>query len=194
MFGRRRKILARGTRVYIFEPSRDCADDFIAFTSSNEPFHQPWVFPATDAGTFRGYLDRLDEGRAQGYVVARIADEAIVGVINVNDIIRGGFASASLGYYGSGTHARRGYMTEGLSLVLDQAFDEIGLHRIEANVQPGNANSLALIARLGFRKEGFSPRFLQINGAWRDHERWAILAEEWRAANRTSSEHVSRVV
>ena len=194
MFGRRRKILARGTRVYIFAPSRDCADEFIAFTSANEDFHQPWVFPATDAATYRGYLERLEDGRAQGFVVARVADEAIMGVVNVNDIIRGGFSSALLGYYGSAAYARRGYMTEGLGLVLDQAFDEIGLHRIEANVQPGNANSLALIARLGFRKEGFSPRFLQIDGAWRDHERWAILAEEWRAANRVRSEHVSRVV
>ena len=194
MFGRRRKILARGTRVYVFAPSRDCADEFIAFTSGNEAFHQPWVFPATDAATYRGYLERLEDGRAQGFVVARVAYEAIMGVVNVNDIIRGGFSSASLGYYGSAAHARRGYMTEGLGLVLDQAFDEIGLHRIEANVQPGNANSLALIARLGFRKEGFSPRFLQIDGAWRDHERWAILAEEWRASSRATSDHVSRVV
>jgi [ribosomal protein S5]-alanine N-acetyltransferase len=194
MFGRRRKILARANRVHIFAASRDCADDFIAFTSANEAFHQPWVFPAADAATFRGYLERLEDGRAKGYVVARNADEAIVGVINVNDIILGGFSSASLGYYGSAAHARRGYMTEGLGLVLDQAFDVIGLHRIEANVQPGNANSLALIARLGFRKEGFSPRFLQIDGAWRDHERWALLAEEWRAGRRARSEHVSRVV
>ncbi len=194
MFGRRRKILARGPRVYIFSPSRDCADDFLAFTTANADFHQPWVYPATDAGTFRGYLERLEEGRAQGFVVARIADDTILGVINVNDIIRGGFASASLGYYGHAAYAGRGYMAEGLSLVLDQAFDEIGLHRIEANVQPGNANSIALIARLGFRKEGFSPRFLQINGIWRDHERWAILLEEWRAKALASGDHVSRVV
>ena len=194
MFGRRRKVLARGKRVHIFAPSRDCADEFMAFTVANEDFHQPWVFPATDAGTFRSYLDRLDSGRAQGFIVARNADDAIVGVVNVNDIILGGFASASLGYYGSAAHTGRGFMTEGLGLVLDQAFDEIGLHRIEANVQPGNANSLALIARLGFRKEGFSPRFLQIDGAWRDHERWAILAEEWRVRSRAPSDHVSRVV
>ena len=194
MFSRKRNILKRGTRVHIFAPSRDCADDFIEFTTANEAFHQPWVFPATDAGTFRAYLERLEDGRARGFVVARTADDAIVGVINVNDIIRGGFSSASLGYYGSAAHACRGYMTEALGLVLDQAFDVIGLHRIEANVQPANANSLALIARLGFRKEGFSPRFLQIDGAWRDHERWAILAEEWHASRRAPNEHVSRVV
>ena len=194
MFGRRRKVLARGTRVHIFAPSRDCAEEFIAFTSANEAFHQPWVFPATDAGSFRSYLERLEGGRAQGFIVARNADDSIVGVVNVNDIILGGFASASLGYYGSAACARRGFMTEGLGLVLDQAFDEIGLHRIEANVQPGNANSLALIAGLGFRKEGFSPRFLQINGAWRDHERWAILAEEWHARSRAHGDRVSRVI
>jgi ribosomal-protein-alanine N-acetyltransferase len=194
MFGRRRKILRHGNRVQIFAPSRECADEFMTFTTENEHFHQPWVFPATDAAAFRNYLERLDSGHAQGFVVARNSDERVVGVINVNDIILGGFCSASLGYYGSAAHARRGYMTEALGLVLDQAFDVIGLHRIEANVQPANVSSLALIARLGFRKEGFSPRFLQIDGAWRDHERWAILAEEWRASSRARTERVSRVV
>jgi ribosomal-protein-alanine N-acetyltransferase len=73
----------------------------------------------------------------------------------------------------------RGLMREALSLVLTTAFDEMGLHRLEANIQPGNARSRALAQGLGFRQEGFSPRYLRIGGEWRDHERWAILAEEW---------------
>jgi ribosomal-protein-alanine N-acetyltransferase len=69
-------------------------------------------------------------------------------------------------------------MAEALAQVLDFAFGELGLHRLEANIQPGNARSIALVERLGFRKEGFSPRYLKIDGDWRDHERWAILAED----------------
>ena len=91
------------------------------------------------------------------------------------------FQSAYLGFYAFAGTERQGFMTEGLALVLDRAFGERSFHRLEANVQPGNVASAALIARLGFRKEGFSPKYLFINGDWRDHDRWAILNEEWPA-------------
>ena len=70
-------------------------------------------------------------------------------------------------------------MREWLCLVLKRAFRELRLHRVEANIQPGNTASLALVRRLGFRREGFSPRYLKVAGRWRDHERWALLAEEF---------------
>ena len=78
-------------------------------------------------------------------------------------------------------------MREGIELVLRRAFLTLRLHRIEANIQPGNRASIALAAGAGFRREGFSPRYLKIGGRWRDHERWAILAEEWRVAARGDS-------
>jgi ribosomal-protein-alanine N-acetyltransferase len=70
-------------------------------------------------------------------------------------------------------------MGEGLALVLDRAFGELGFHRLEANIQPANPASAALVSRIGFRKEGFSPQYLFVDGAWRDHDRWAILSDEW---------------
>jgi ribosomal-protein-alanine N-acetyltransferase len=193
MFGRQPKIVSRAEHVYIFAPTRDTTEIFVEFTARNRDFHGPWVYPATDIAAYRQYLERLEETGGYGFIVARRDDHTVVGVININDVIMGGFRSASLGYYGSRACARRGYMREGLGLVLDQAFGPIGLHRIEANIQPGNAASVGLVAGLGFRKEGFSPAFLQIGGMWRDHERWAILAEEWQY-RRNEARRVSRVV
>jgi ribosomal-protein-alanine N-acetyltransferase len=183
MFGRRRKTIARGQNVHLFAPAKDSAEEFVAMTSASANFHHPWVYPATDLRRFRHYLERLESGGSIGYFIGRNDDDTLVGVININDIVRGGFKSGSLGYYVGAAYSGRGYMTEGLSLVLDQAFTVLELHRIECNIQPANEASIALIKRLGFRKEGFSPAFLQINGVWRDHERWAILAEEWLNAH-----------
>jgi len=101
----------------------------------------------------------------------------IVGVINVTEIVRGAFQSAYLGYYGMVGFSRKGLMTEALNAAARYAFDDLGLHRMEANIQPENAASIALVRRAGFKKEGFSPRYLCINGKWRDHERWALLAD-----------------
>lgn len=183
MFGRRPKVIARGELVHLLPPTRDAEDDFIAMTTGSRNFHEPWVYPATDERRYRAYLERLEGGGAFGFLVYRNEDAGLAGVININDIVMGGFRNGSLGYYGNAMHAGRGYMTEGLALVLDHAFTALELHRLEANVQPDNAASLGLVKRLGFRKEGFSPAFLKIGGVWRDHERWAILGEEWLSAH-----------
>ena len=101
----------------------------------------------------------------------------IVGVINITEIVQASFQSAYLGYYGMAWSSRRGLMTEALNAAVRYAFGDLGLHRLEANIQPENTASIALVRRVGFKKEGFSPRYLRINGKWRDHERWALLAD-----------------
>jgi len=107
--------------------------------------------------------------------------QELVGVINLNEIVHGSFQSAYLGYYAFHPHAGQGFMTAALAVALLHAFRHLGLHRVEANIQPDNARSLALVKRHGFRREGFSPRYLKLGGRWRDHERWALLREQWRA-------------
>ena len=108
----------------------------------------------------------------------------MAGVLNLSEIVRGAFESAYLGYYALAPHAAAGYMTEAMVLVLDTAFDELGLHRVEANVQPVNARSLALVRRTGFSREGFSRRYVKVGGRWRDHVRFAMLAEDWPGKRR----------
>ena len=122
-----------------------------------------------------------------GLLVCRCEDDAIVGAFNIGEIVRGLFQSAYLGYYAFAPHAGAGYMSEGLELVLHVAFRVLKLHRVEANVQPTNRRSLALVRRAGFVREGYSRRYVRIAGRWRDHVRMALLVEDWRARRKTSA-------
>ena len=142
--------------------------------------HEPWVSPCRDHPSFLGYLARCDGERSMGFIAREREGGRIVGVVNLNEIVRGFFQSAYMGYYGMAGMNGRGLMREAVSLVVTHAFRSLGLHRVEANIQPSNQPSRALVQRLGFRQEGFSPRYLKINGEWRDHERWAVLADEWK--------------
>ena len=112
--------------------------------------------------------------------------------INLNGIVGGRASWATLGYDAFDPYAGRGLLREGLALLLDHVFtpepDGLGLHRLEAGVQPANDRSILLLRSLGFAREGFSPRLLSVptagdsTDAWRDHERFALLADDWRGA------------
>jgi ribosomal-protein-alanine N-acetyltransferase len=138
------------------------------------------VNPPVTPAQFTRYLAQRRRPDCPGFLICRAADDAIVGGINVNEIVRGVFLSGYLGYQIGAPYARRGYMTAALQLALGFAFRRLRLHRVEANIQPGNLASLTLVRRAGFRREGLSRRYLKIAGRWRDHERWALLAEEWQ--------------
>ena len=155
------------------------AVELIAAHEASRELHLPWVHPFTDMLGFQAYFDSLQDGQKVGLLAREHSSDEPVGVFNLSQIARGNFQSAYLGFYGLHGKVGRGLMTEALLATLRHAFGELGLHRLEANVQPGNTRSIALVARVGFRKEGFSPKYLSIDGAWRDHERWAILADEF---------------
>ncbi|MGO4524548.1 GNAT family N-acetyltransferase [Microvirga sp. 2MCAF35] len=156
------------------------AAELIAANLASLDLHEPWVSPCRDHASFQGYLARCDGDRSIGFIARERESGRIVGIVNLSEIVRGFFQSAYMGYYGMAGMNGRGLMSEAVSLVVAHAFRELGLHRIEANIQPGNGPSRALAQRLGFRQEGYSPRYLKIGGEWRDHERWAVLADEWR--------------
>jgi [ribosomal protein S5]-alanine N-acetyltransferase len=170
-------------RVFLRAPTRADRDEFIALMRASRAFHSPWATAPTDDERFAAYLADARRTDFEAMLLCRSEDGAILGFFNLSQIVRRGFQSAYLGYAVGKPFANQGYMRDGLELVLRHAFVSLRLHRVEANIQPTNATSIALARGAGFRREGFSPRYLKIGGRWRDHERWAILAEEWRARN-----------
>ena len=172
------------TRVVLRQPTAADRDEFIAAMRASRALHRPWIYMPETPERYAAYLARVGDPRAAPYLACRKGDGAIVGFLNISEIVRGGFKSAFLGYGGVARFAGQGYMTEAMRLLLREAFTTVGLHRLEANIQPGNAPSIALARGAGFRLEGFSPRYLKVGGRWRDHERWAIREETWRATRR----------
>ena len=168
------------TSIHLEVPSRRHERAFLRAVKASGPLHRGLVSPPKTPERFRAYLARLRGPSHLGHFVC-LAGGDLVGVININEIVRGGFRSGYLGYYAFVPHAGQGYITRGLELVMARAFGAYKLHRLEANIQPGNLPSVALVQRLGFRLEGYSKRYLRISGRWRDHERWALTIEDWRA-------------
>ncbi|MHB1525723.1 MAG: GNAT family N-acetyltransferase [Candidatus Dormibacteria bacterium] len=157
------------------------AGDFIAAVRASRSLHHPWIDLPDTAERFASYLNHVARDDQAAYLVRHSLCRGLVGYVSVGNIVRGAFQSAYLGYAAFAGHSGRGLMTAGLRSVLGVAFGELGLHRIEANIQPANVPSIALVRRLGFEREGYSPRYLMVDGDWRDHERWALRAEDFTA-------------
>jgi len=179
----------RGFSVYLRLPQDSDAHAFLASVRASRKLHGAWVQPPATPARFRQFVRRFGGAATRnllsathvGFLVCRCEDDAIVGVFNLSEVVRGLFQSAYLGYYAFSPHAGAGYMAEGLELTLGVAFRVLELHRVEANIQPANLRSLALARDAGFVREGFSRRYVRIAGRWRDHVRMAMLAEDWRA-------------
>ncbi|MDT4967104.1 MAG: [ribosomal protein S5]-alanine N-acetyltransferase [Acidobacteriota bacterium] len=169
-----------GERVFLRPPTRSDLEEFISLNRASARLHRGLATPPTQPKQFDAFLKRCAQADCVCLLACRLDDGAIVGSVNLSQIFRGGFKNAYLGYHVGAEHANQRYMTEAIQLMLRYAFEHLKLHRLEANIQPGNAASIALVNRAGFVREGYSRRYLKISGRWRDHERWAILADDWR--------------
>ncbi|MEM7594587.1 MAG: GNAT family N-acetyltransferase [Cyanobacteria bacterium P01_A01_bin.83] len=166
-------------RVFIRKPiAKDCRE-LVSLRRRSKDFHFPWVILALNEEDCNNYIDRCQSDNFQGLLICYVDNNKIIGVANLSQIFYGGFQNAYLSYYADVDFAGQGLMFEGVRLVLNYAFQTLNLHRVEANIQPENKASINLVKRLNFTKEGFSQKYLKINGKWRDHERWALTVENW---------------
>lgn len=175
----RRKPSTTATRVHLQPLHAGHQQAFLAAVRASRALHRPWVSPPATPEQFAAYAERMQAPGQCGLLVVRQGEAdslELAGVVNITNMVMGPFCSAYLGYYAFAGFERQGLMREGLAQAVRHAFRTLKLHRLEANIQPGNAASLALVRSCGFSKEGYSPRYLKIGGRWRDHERWAIVA------------------
>jgi ribosomal-protein-alanine N-acetyltransferase len=187
---RRRKAasgaVAVGPRVFLRPPRAGDGPELTQLNRESARLHRGRARPPRRLVEFARYLARSRRPDTVCLLICRRGDGAIAGAITIGEIVRGAFQSAYLGYYVGARFSRQGVMTEALALVLAHAFGPLGLHRVEANIQPGNRPSIRLVRRAGFTREGYSRRYLKIGGRWRDHERWALLQDVWRAGRPAS--------
>ncbi len=171
------EFLRQGRRVALRRITKHDREEFLGLVESSRALHRRWIVLPTTPDEFDDYLSRFDRHSADGFVICLAKRRSMVGFANLNEIVRGAYQRGLIGYGAFAPSAGSGYMTEGVDLLLDYAFTDLGLHRLEADIQPGNIPSLKLVRRLRFRKEGYSPAFICIRGKWMDHERWAITRE-----------------
>ena len=167
-------------RVRLERPSARREREYLTSVLRSRALHRGYVVAASVPREYRSYLRATRRANQESFFIVDAQSGELAGVININNIVRNASLSGQLGYYAFVPHAGNGLMREGLTLVIAWAFRELGLHRLEANIQPGNRRSIALVEGLGFRREGKARGYLKIGNRWRDHERWAMLKEEWR--------------
>ena len=169
----------RGVRITLRPPGPADAREYGLLMRKSAPVYRGWLPPFKGQAQFDEYLQRCQRDDFFGFLICRNEDGVILGNMNLFHIVLRALRSGCVGYWIGAAYNRQGYATEALQLMLHFAFKTSKLHRVEANIQPQNAPSLALVKRAGFTCEGLSRRYLKIAGRWRDHERWSLLAEEW---------------
>ncbi len=180
MFGRR--ILLRPIVAADFAAWREVRRrnvDWLTKWEAQRVHGQPDVVEDRDAFAVRCSARQRERQLGTGYGYGIYVDGELAGEINLTAVQRGPFQSAYVGYWIDEKHAGNGYMPEALVILAQFAFDELHLHRIQISIIPRNRASRRVVEKLGIRDEGIAARYLEINGVWEDHIRYAITTEEW---------------
>lgn len=178
----------KGQRIYLRPPVANDWRGWAELRAESRSFLEPWepTWPA-DALSRLSFRRRVrlqqrgaNDDLAYAFLIFRRRDDAIVGGLTMSNVRRGVTQSASIGYWTGQKHARQGYMAAAVSMVVDWAFGELALHRLEAACLPENGPSASLLRKCGFTEEGYARRYLRIGGSWRDHLLFAILETDPR--------------
>lgn len=187
----RPELHLNGRRLFLRPPAEHDWEAWSELRQTSREFLMPWepVWPrdALSRSTFRHRLRRYNtdirDGTGYSFLLFRRGDEGLLGGITLSNVRRGVAQCASLGYWIGEPHARKGYMTEAIGSLLDFAFGELDLNRVEAACLPNNTASRGLLQKCGFSEEGYARSYLRINGRWHDHQLYAILRGDPRPRN-----------
>ena len=149
--------------------------EFLANSAESKYLHKSLVIVPTTKKQFKNYVEEMNSDANKAFAVVNLHSSEIVGVVELRDIFMFDFKNSYITYYAFHKHLRKGFMKLGVLQAIAIAFKKLKLHRLEANIQPENKASIALAKSCGFKKEGFSPKFIKKGGKWKDHERWALL-------------------
>jgi [ribosomal protein S5]-alanine N-acetyltransferase len=177
------RVIRERERTLLVAAGPDDEDDYLAAAIASRDHLRPWIDAPDTPARYAEVLARAEQPEYHPLLVRVREGYGLAGVINISNIVRGAFQSAFVGYWAFAGFGGRGYLTDGLLSVIDHAFTDLALHRLEANIQPANTASISLAERCGFRYEGFSPSYLQVFGEWRDHNRYAITVEDRAGAS-----------
>ncbi|MGE0829425.1 MAG: GNAT family N-acetyltransferase [Hyphomonadaceae bacterium] len=179
-----RRIVGAG--VYLRAPELRDFTEWAEVRAQSRAFLTPWeptwsedeLTKPSFRYRIRRYLQDMEDDKAYPYFVFRMTDERLVGGVTLSNVRRGVAMAASLGYWVGEAFKRRGYTSAAVRAVVRHAFQDLGLHRVEAACQPDNFASQGVLRTCGFDQEGLARQYLRINGAWRDHLLFARIRTE----------------
>ncbi|OZB93004.1 GNAT family N-acetyltransferase [Paenibacillus sp. XY044] len=178
--------MLKGNSVYLRALTIQDAEGSLRMQAENRAFFEQFSMPRdSEYYTLAGQLARIraqEESREQdleySFGVFRLEGDRLIGSMNLFQVLRGGLQSAFIGYFLDRAENGKGYMTEAVRLIVDYAFAELKLHRIEAGVMPRNPGSIRVLEKAGFHREGIARSNVLINGKWEDHQVLAIINPE----------------